>query len=483
MTQDNNILERVFHIRERGSTVKTELLAGLTTFMTMAYVIFVNPSVLAEAGIPMEAAIAATVYASIFGTLLMGLWVNFPVAMAPAMGVNVFFTYYVCKTLGLHWSVALGTVFLSGVIFLLLTITRLREKLIDSIPLNLKLAIVVGIGTFIALIGLKNGGIVVDHPNTLVTLGSLSNPEPLLCCFGLLLTVSLMIRGVQGAMILGVLATTALAMITGVAPLPKGLHSFVSLDLPSMGEVFMGLDIIGAMHYSVLSVVVTFTIVSLFDNMGTLIGLSKKAGFMREDGHIDNLGKALTADSLGTVASSLVGTSTIACYVESASGISQGGRTGLTAVTVAALFALSLLFAPLIGLIPACATAPALIIVGSLMMADVVHINFSDLTEGFPAFLTIVMMPFTYSIANGIGFAFVSYPLVKLLTGKLPPGQAAHGQRARGECLYLDHSHTLCRELRARGLDWADNTLFQKREKSATSCTKGCCRLLFCAQG
>ena len=418
MTQDNNILERVFHIRERGSTVKTELLAGLTTFMTMAYVIFVNPSVLAEAGIPMEAAIAATVYASIFGTLLMGLWVNFPVAMAPAMGVNVFFTYYVCKTLGLHWSVALGTVFLSGVIFLLLTITRLREKLIDSIPLNLKLAIVVGIGTFIALIGLKNGGIVVDHPNTLVTLGSLSNPEPLLCCFGLLLTVSLMIRGVQGAMILGVLATTALAMITGVAPLPKGLHSFVSLDLPSMGEVFMGLDILGAMHYSVLSVVVTFTIVSLFDNMGTLIGLSKKAGFMREDGHIDNLGKALTADSLGTVASSLVGTSTIACYVESASGISQGGRTGLTAVTVAALFALSLLFAPLIGLIPACATAPALIIVGSLMMADVVHINFSDLTEGFPAFLTIVMMPFTYSIANGIGFAFVSYPLVKLLTGK-----------------------------------------------------------------
>ena len=412
------ILERIFRIRERGSTVRREVLAGVTTFLTMAYVLFVNPSVLADAGIPWEAAIAATVYASIFGTLLMGLWVNFPVAMAPAMGINVFFAYYVCATLGLHWSVALGTVFLSGVIFLILTLTKLREQLIDSIPLNLKLAIVVGIGTFIALIGLKNGGIVVSNAATLVTLGSLSKPEPLLCCFGLVLTVALMVRNVPGAMLIGVLATTALAMIMGAAPLPQGLHSIVSLDLPGPGEVLFGLDILGALHYSVLSVVVTFTIVSLFDNMGTLIGLSRKAGFMHEDGHIDNLGKALTADSLGTIASSLVGTSTVACYVESASGIAQGGRTGLTAVTVAGLFALSLLFAPLIGLIPACATAPALIIVGSLMMADVVHIDFSDLTEGFPAFLTIVMMPFTYSIANGIGFAFVSYPLVKLCTGR-----------------------------------------------------------------
>lgn len=418
MAQTTELLERFFHIRERGSTVRRELLAGVTTFMTMCYVIFVNPSVLADAGIPREAAIAATVYASIFGTLLMGLWVNFPVAMAPAMGINAFFSYYVCATLGLHWSVALGTVFLSGVIFLILTVTRLREHLIESIPLNLKLAIVVGIGTFIALIGLKNGGIVVSNASTLVTLGSLSRPEPLLCCFGLLVTVALMVRGVQGAMLIGVLATTALAMIMGAAPLPQGIHSIVSLDLPSPGEVLFGLDILGALRYSVISVVVTFTIVALFDNMGTLIGLSRKAGLMHEDGHIDNLGKALTADSLGTIASSLVGTSTVACYVESASGISQGGRTGLTAITVAALFALSLFFAPLVGLIPACATAPALIIVGSLMMADVVHINFADLTEGFPAFLTIVMMPFTYSIANGIGFAFISYPLVKLLTGR-----------------------------------------------------------------
>lgn len=415
---NDGLLERFFHIRERGSTVRRELLAGLTTFTTMAYVVFVNPIILSAAGIPVEAAIAATVYASIAGTLLMGLWVNFPVAMAPAMGVNVFFAYHVCGSMGLPWSVGLGTVFWSGVIFLLLTVTRLREKLIDSVPLNLKLAIVVGIGTFIALIGFKNGGVVVASEGTLVTLGSLAQPKALLCCLGLLVTVALMIRRVQGAILIGVLVTTLVAMAAGVAVTPKGLSDIVGLSLPTPGEVFLGFDLTGSLRLGVLSVVATFTIVSLFDNMGTLIGLSKKAGLMREDGHIDNLGKALTADSVGTIVSSAVGTSTVACYVESAAGIAQGGRTGLTAVTVAGLFVLTLFFAPLVSLIPDCATAPALILVGVLMMSEVTHIEFTDLTEAFPAFLTIVMMPYTYSIANGIGFAFVSYPLVKLLAGR-----------------------------------------------------------------
>lgn len=418
MNQPDSLLERIFHIRARGSSVRTELLAGLTTFVTMAYVIFVYPGILSAAGIPMEAAIAATIYASMAGSLLMGLWVNFPVALAPAMGISVFFAYYVCGIVGLHWSVALGTVFWSGVIFLILTVTRLREKLINSIPLNLKYAIVVGIGMFIALIGLKNAGIVVANESTLVTLGSLGKPEPLLACIGMILMICLMIRNVQGAIFIGVLVTTVLAMITGVAPLPTCLHNILSVNLPSPAPVLFKLDIVGALHYSTLPIVVTFTIVALFDNMGTLIGLTRKAGFMHDDGHIDNIGKALAADSVGTIISSFVGTSTVASYVESASGIAQGGRTGLTAITVAGLFALALLFSPIISLVPACATAPALVIVGAIMMSDVRHINFTDFTEGFPAFLTIIMMPMTYSIASGIGFAFISYPLIKLLTGR-----------------------------------------------------------------
>ena len=348
----------------------------------------------------------------------MGLWANFPVAVAPGMGLNAFFAYYVCGVLGLHWTVALGAVFFSGIVFLLLTVTHVRQLLIDAVPMNLKYAIVVGIGMFIAFIGLQNAGIVVKNDATVVALGHVTQPGPLLACCGLMLTAGLMARNVQGSLLIGILVTAVLGMVFGVSPAPSGIDSVMSFSLPSLAPTLMQLDIMGALKYGIISIIFTFTIVELFDNMGTLIGLSRKARLMDDKGHIENLDKALVTDSVGTVVSSFLGTSTVTSYVESAAGISQGGRTGLTALTVAVLFAASLVFAPLIGLVPAFATAPALLIVGALMMMEVMNIDFNDFTEGFPSFMTIIMMPLTYSIASGFGFGFVSYAAVKLLSGR-----------------------------------------------------------------
>jgi AGZA family xanthine/uracil permease-like MFS transporter len=418
MQHDKGILERFFKLQEKGTTVKTEVLAGLTTFVAMGYIIFVNPSILADAGIPKEAAIAATIWATVLATTLMGLWANFPVGVAPGMGLNAFFAYYVCGVMGLHWTVALGAVFISGIVFLLLTVTRARQMIIDAVPMNLKSSIVVGIGLFIAFIGLKGAGIVVKHDATLVTLGTVTAPGPLLACLGLLVTGALMAFKVQGSMLIGVVLTTVVGMLVGACPAPESLGAMVSMDVPSLAPIFLKLDIMGALNYGLISIIFSFTIVELFDNMGTLIGLSRKAGMMDEKGHIENLDKALMTDSVGTLASSLLGTSTVTSYVEGAAGIAQGGRTGLTALVIALLFALSLFFAPFIGLVPAFATAPALLIVGSLMMMEVVHINFTDPTEGIPAFLTIIMMPLTYSIASGFAFGFVAYAALKLFSGR-----------------------------------------------------------------
>ena len=416
--ESDGILERLFHLREKGTTPRQEMLAGLTTFVAVSYIIFVNPHMLADAGMPQEAAIASTILATVFATAIMGLWANFPVAVAPGMGLNAFFAYYVCTTVGLHWTVALGAVFISGVVFFLLTVTKIRQMLIDAVPLALKSAIVVGIGMFIAFIGMKNAGIVVADKATFVTLGHMLKPEPQLTCYGLILTAVLMAHNVKSAMIIGIFCTTLAAMAVGVAPVPHGIENIVSLSIPDIRPVFFALDIRGAIDYGIVSIVLTFTIVELFDNMGTLIGLSRKAGLMRDDGHIENIDRALLTDSVGTMASSLFGTSTVTSYVESAAGIAQGGRTGLTAVTVAVLFAVSLIFSPLVSLVPPCATAPALIIVGALMMSDVARINFNDFTDAVPAFLTIIMMPLTYSIASGFGFGFVSYAFIKLFTGR-----------------------------------------------------------------
>lgn len=420
MRQDTQkgLLDSFFKLSEKQTDVRTEIIAGITTFVALAYIIFVNPNILADAGIPKEAAIASTIWATALTTTLMALWANFPIAVAPGMGLNAFFAYYVVGVLKLPWQVALGGVFFSGIFFLILTFGGIRQAIIKAVPMNLKCAIGVGIGLFIAFIGLKQAGIIIADKATFVSVGHLASPEPMLACIGLILTVALMYRNVRGSIIIGIIATTLLGMGWGIVSVPKGIGDIVSFHLPSMEPTFFQLDLKGALEYGLLSIIFTFTIVELFDNMGTLIGLTRKAKLMNDKGEIENLDKALTADALGTLCSALFGTSTVTSYIESAAGIAEGGKTGLTGLTVAFLFLISLLFAPLVGLVPAFATAPALILVGALMMAEIAHVRFDDLTEGFPAFMTIIMMPLTSSIANGFAFGFISYTVIKTLTGK-----------------------------------------------------------------
>ena len=413
-----SFVERFFKVREKGSTVRTELLAGMTTFIAMAYILFVNPNILADAGIPKEAAIASTIWIAALASLAMGIFANYPVALAPGMGLNAFFAYYVCGVLGLHWTVALGAVFFSGVLFLILTVGGIRQALINAVPRDLKYAISVGIGLFIAFIGLKGTGLIIENSATYVSLGHVTAPTTLLSLFGLLLTAALMARNVHGSILIGIFVTTILAMILGMTPAPKGITDIVSTSLPHMGETFGQLDLAGAWHYGLVSIIFTFTVVELFDNMGTLIGLTTKAKMVRPDGHIENIDKALTTDAVGTMVSAMFGTSTVTSYIESAAGIAAGGRTGLTAVAAGVLFLAALLFTPLIGLVPAFATAPALILVGALLMSEVGKIDFSDFTNALPVFLTIIMMPLTSSIANGFAFGFISYTVMKLCAGQ-----------------------------------------------------------------
>lgn len=413
-----SFVERFFKVREKGSTVRTELLAGMTTFIAMAYILFVNPNILADAGIPKEAAIASTIWIAALASLAMGIFANYPVALAPGMGLNAFFAYYVCGVLGLHWTVALGAVFFSGVLFLILTVGGIRQAIINAVPRDLKYAISVGIGLFIAFIGLKGTGLIVENSATYVSLGHVTAPTTLLSLFGLLFTAALMARNVHGSILIGIFVTTILAMILGMTPAPKGITDIVSTSFPHMGETFGQLDLAGAWHYGLVSIIFTFTVVELFDNMGTLIGLTTKAKMVRPDGHIENIDKALTTDAVGTMVSAMFGTSTVTSYIESAAGIAAGGRTGLTAVAAGVLFLAALLFTPLIGLVPAFATAPALILVGALLMSEVGKIDFSEFTNALPVFLTIIMMPLTSSIANGFAFGFISYTVMKLCAGQ-----------------------------------------------------------------
>ena len=413
-----SFIERYFKIREKGSSVRTELIAGLTTFIAMAYILFVNPNILADAGIPKDAAIASTIWIAALASMAMGVFANYPVALAPGMGLNAFFAYYVCGVLGLHWTVALGAVFFSGVLFLILTVGGIRQAIINAVPRDLKLAISVGIGLFIAFIGLKGTGLIVENSATYVSLGHVTAPTTLLSLFGLLFTAALMARNVHGSILIGIFVTTVLAMVLGMTPAPQGLGDIVSTSLPHMGETFGQLDLAGAWNYGLVSIIFTFTVVELFDNMGTLIGLTTKAKMVKPDGHIENIDKALTTDAVGTMVSAVFGTSTVTSYIESAAGIAAGGRTGLTALAAGVLFLAALLFTPLIGLVPAFATAPALILVGALLMSEVGKIDFSDFTNALPAFLTIIMMPLTSSIANGFAFGFISYTVMKLFAGQ-----------------------------------------------------------------
>lgn len=420
VSEPKGLLERIFHLTEMGTNVRTEILAGITTFVTMAYILFVNPNILKDAGMPVNATFAATAIAACVATLIMGLYANYPIALAPGMGLNAFFTYAVVLGMGLPWQTALGAVFISGVVFFLMTVTKVREWIIDGIPEVLRISIGVGIGLFIAFIGLKNGGLVIANKETFVTLGDMKSAGVLVTVFGLILTGGLAAKKVKGGLLIGILGTTVFSMFMGVSSFPTGLSSFVSFDNPiaAIAPVAFQLDIKGAFSYGLISILFAFTFVDLFDNIGTLLGVSRKAGLLDENGNLPRAGKALMADSVGTMFGAAMGTPTVTSYIESASGVAEGGKTGLTAVTVAGLFFVSLIFAPLVGLIPGQATAPVLILVGAMMMGEVVHIKFDDFTDAFPAFMTIVMMPLTFSIAQGLAFGFMSYTIIKLITGR-----------------------------------------------------------------
>ena len=417
LSSTSQFLNRLFKIEQKGSSVSTELLAGLTTFVAIAYIIFVNPSILEASGIPREAAIAATLWSAGLCSIAMGLFSNLPIGVAPGMGINAFFAFYVCGTMGLSWQTALGAVFVSGVVFLILTITKLRILIIKAVPDSIKAAVVVGIGMFLAIIGFSSAGIVVKSDATMVTLGHIGDGKVFLSIIGMLLISVLLAYKVKGALIYGILAVTVLGMIFGLTPAPTSVSDVFSFNIPSFADTFMQMDVMGAINYGLVTVIFTFTVVELFDNICTLIGVTKDAGLMDKKGNVEGMEKALLTDSVGTMASAVLGTCTVTSYVESTTGIKEGGRTGLTAVVVGLGFFLAFVFAPLAGLIPAFATAPAIIIVGSMMMRNIKDINFSDITESIPAFLTIAMMPLSYSIGNGFGFGFISYCLIKTFTG------------------------------------------------------------------
>lgn len=409
-----NAIERLFGLRENGTTVRTELEAGLTTFLTMAYILAVNPMILAEAGVPIEGALFATAAAAALGSILMGLLANYPFALAPGMGLNAYFAYVVVLGMGVPWQTALGAVFVSGVVFVALTLGRIRELVVTAIPTGIKLATGAGIGLFIAFIGFRNAGLVVASPATLVTLGDPTALPPLLAVGGLVLMAALLARGWKSAIILGIVATAAAAFLTGLAEPPRAL-----VAVPDPGATFGQLDVAGALALGVLHVVFVFLFIDLFDTVGTLVGLAQQAGFLRPDGTLPRAQPALLADAAATTAGAVLGTSTVTSYIESAAGVAEGGRTGLTAVTAGALFLLAVFFSPLAAAVPAVATAPALIIVGSLMLRSALDIAWGDPTEAVPAFVTILAMPLTFSIANGLALGFVSFPLVKLLAGRV----------------------------------------------------------------
>ncbi|NBC31821.1 MAG: NCS2 family permease [Alphaproteobacteria bacterium] len=407
------MLDRQFKLRENGTTVRTEMLAGLTTFLTMAYIIFVNPSILADSGMDFDAVFVATCLAAAVGTLIMGLYANYPIALAPGMGLNAYFTYGVVLGMGHPWQVALGAVFISGVLFIILSILPVREAIINAIPNSLKMAISAGIGLFLAIIGLSNAGIIADHPATLVTIGDLTQWPAILAGVGFVAAGALTALRVPGALVLAILGVSALGIILGVSEF-QGIASLP----PDPSPTFLQLDIAGALEVGLVTIVFAFLFVDLFDTAGTLVGVSARAGFLDDQGRLPRLRQALLADSGASTVGAMLGTSTTTCYIESAAGVNAGGRTGLTSVTVAVLFLLALFLAPLAGSIPAYATAPALLFVACLMARGFTMIDWDDVTEYAPALVTAVSMPLTYSIAHGIAFGFITYAAIKLLSGR-----------------------------------------------------------------
>ena len=410
---ETQMLEQVFKLTENKTNVKTEVVAGITTFLTMAYIIFVNPDILQAAKMPFDAVFAATCIAAAIGCLLMAFLANYPIALAPGMGLNAYFAFGVVGGMGHTWQVALGCVFLSGVIFLIISVLPIREWIVNAIPKSLKMAIAAGIGLFLALIALKNAGIVGPHPATLVTHGKLASFPVLMAGLGFALIVALEYRKIMGGVIIGILAVTLVAVLTG-----NQKFEGIAGTPPSVLPVFLQMDLAGAMSVGLVTVVFAFLFVDLFDNTGTLIALAHRGGFMKKDGTVPRLRGALISDSAAAMLGAAVGTSTTTSYIESASGINAGGRTGLTALTVGVLFLLALFFAPLAKTIPTYATAPALLYVACLMARGLTEVEWDDITEAAPAVITALAMPFTFSIADGIAFGFISYAVIKLAAGR-----------------------------------------------------------------
>ncbi len=415
-----NALDRFFGLTAQGTSVATELRAGLATFLTMAYIMFVNPAILQQAGMDHGALFVATCLAAAAGSVIMGLYANYPIALAPGMGLNAYFAFTIVPELGGNWQLALGCVFLSGVLFFALSLSPIRAWLIDAIPMNLKLGIAAGIGFFLAIIAFQNAGFIADDPVTLVTLGDLTKPQAWLAAVGFLLIAGLAVRKVPGAIIIGVLAVTLIAVAFGLEP----WHGIASAP-PSLAPTFLQMDVAGVFQLGLVVIVLTLLLVTILDTAGTLIGVARQAGFLDEEGRLPRLRQALLADSGAASLGAALGTSTTTAYIESAAGVEEGGRTGLTAVTVAVLFLLALFLSPLAHTVPLYATAPALLFVACLMAASLGAIRWEDATEYIPALIIALMMPLAYSIATGIGLGFIAYVALKALTGRVSEINAA----------------------------------------------------------
>ena len=413
------MLSRFFRLDAHGTTIRTELIAGLTTFLTMAYIVVVNPVILGAAGLPMAGVAAATCFAAAFGSILMGLVSNYPLALAPGMGLNAYFTYTVVKGLGVPWQTALGCVFISGVAFFILTIVGVRQLILNAVPRALFAAVAGGVGLFIAFIGLADAGVIVAKPGTMVGLGNLTSPTTALAVLGLLLIAGLQAWRVNGAILLGILATAGFAWAMGIAHFAPGVYQLHDLSAAALKlDVPAALNLKGSFGLSLLEIILVFLLVDLFDNVGTLVAVTKRAGLTAPDGSIPRLNRILIVDSLAMALGAAVGTSPVTSYIESAAGVAVGGRTGLTSVIVGILFLCTLFFAPLVQAIPTAATAPALILVGGMMMGALREVDWVDPIEAIPAFLTVIMIPLSYSIANGLAFGIISHAILKLVRGK-----------------------------------------------------------------
>lgn len=407
------MLERFFQLKENHTTIRTEIVAGLTTFMTMAYILAVNPDILSNTGMDKGAVFTATALSSVIAILVMAFWARLPFALAPGMGLNAFFAFTVVLGMGYSWQFALTAVFIEGIIFLILTLFNVREAIVNAIPLNLKHAVSTGIGLFIAFIGLSNAGIIVSSEATLVELGNIGSSTAIVALLGLLSIAILLVFRIKGALLIGVLLATIIGIPLGITNLPEA--GWVGAP-PSVKPLFFKFDFHNIFTIDMLVVLFTFLFVDMFDTIGTLVGVTSKANMLDEKGRVPRVKQALFADAIGTTVGAMLGTSTVTTYVESASGVAEGGRTGLTSFVVGVMFLLALLFAPVFTMIPSAATAPALIIVGLFMMSPIRKIDLNDYSEAIPAFLTIIMMPLTYSIAEGIAFGIISYVLIKILT-------------------------------------------------------------------